>query len=419
MSSLNSTPKSLRLHIGLFGKTNSGKSSFLNFITGQDISIVSEIEGTTTDVVEKSMELLPIGPVTFHDTAGYNDNSELSEERLKKTEKVFTRSDVNVIIVEYSKWGKFEEYIVNKSKENKTPVVVIFNKTDLYNSIETQLPEELGVEKVLYISSINTEARDFCLHEFKGALIEIIPDDFLNPPLLLGDLVRPNGIAVLIVPIDLQAPKGRLILPQVQCIRDILDNSGISVVVKESEYSEFLKNLKVDPDIVICDSQVVDKMVAETPNHIPQTTFSILFARLKGDLIELAKGAAYIEKLKKDSKVLIAEACTHHPTIDDIGTLKIPRWLKGYVGEELQIDSTHGRDYPENISDYDLVVHCGSCMMNRRETLSRINKAIEARTYITNYGMCISYTQGVLETVLKPFPQAYEEFLKVKNSILD
>lgn len=415
MNSLNSTPKSLRLHIGLFGKTNSGKSSFLNFITGQDISIVSEIEGTTTDVVEKSMELLPLGPVTFHDTAGYNDKTELSDHRLAKTEKVFTRTDINVIIVEYSKWGKFEEYIVKKSKKNNTPIIVIFNKIDLYENIEKITAKELSVDRVIFVSSIENTQKEFYLGEFKGSLIETVPDDFINPPPLVGDLVRPGGIAVLIVPIDLQAPKGRLILPQVQSIRDILDNDATSIVVKEREFPFLLENLKVNPDIVICDSQVVNKMVADTPRHIPATTFSILFARLKGELTELAKGAAYIDKLKKGSKVLIAEACTHHSAEDDIGTVKIPRWLRQFVGTSIDIDVVHGRDYPENLSEYDIVIHCGSCMLNRRETLSRINKAIEAGTYITNYGMCISYTQGVLDRVLKPFPSAYAEYIKIKN----
>jgi len=415
MNSLNSTPKSLRLHIGLFGKTNSGKSSFLNFITGQDISIVSKIEGTTTDVVEKSMELLPLGPVTFHDTAGYNDKTELSDYRLAKTEKVFTRTDINVIIVEYSKWGKFEEYIVEKSKINKTPVIVVFNKIDLYENIEKIPANELNVDRVIFVSSIDNTKKDFYLGEFKGSLIETVPDDFINPPPLVGDLVRPGGIAVLIVPIDLQAPKGRLILPQVQSIRDILDNDATSIVVKEREFPFLLENLKVDPDVVICDSQVVNKMVADTPRHIPATTFSILFARLKGELTELAKGAAYIDKLKKGSKVLIAEACTHHSAEDDIGTVKIPRWLRQFVGASIDIDVIHGRDYPENLSEYDIVIHCGSCMLNRRETLSRINRAIETGTYITNYGMCISYTQGVLDRVLKPFPSAYTEYMKIKN----
>lgn len=402
------TPKSLRLHIALFGRTNVGKSSFLNLIAGQDVSIVSEQAGTTTDVVEKPMELLPIGPVVFLDTAGIDDSSALGEQRIDRTERVFDRADVILLLHEGAAVTEFEERVAAKAEEKKIPVVRIANKVDLF---------PVGAKCVLPVrcNSRDLNSRDSILAALKAELIKVCPDEFLTPPPLIADLVKPGGLAMLIVPIDLQAPKGRLILPQVSTIRDALDNDAATLVCKEREYAHMLSMLKQKPDVAICDSQMVLKMVADTPNDIPCTTFSILFARLKGDLRKFAMGAAAIEKLEPGDKVLIAESCSHHALEDDIGRVKIPRWLRQYVGVDLEIDVYAGRDFPENLSDYKLAVQCGGCMQNRREVLSRIEKCELAGVPITNYGLCISQTQGVLRRVLSPFPAAlaaYDEAMR-------
>ena len=394
---MKSTPKSNRLHIALFGRTNVGKSSFLNLITGQDVSIVSEQPGTTTDVVEKTMELLPIGPVVFIDTAGLDDETVLGEKRVEKTRKVFDRADVILLVCEGDQFGEFEKKVGEQAGE--TPVIRIRNKSDL---------SALSDTSDLACNSTDLSSREKVLGQLKAKLIAVCPEEFIQPPPLVGDLVRPGGIAMLIVPIDLQAPKGRLILPQVSTIRDALDNAAATLVVKEREYTHMLDQLKRPPDLVICDSQVVLKMVGDTPSHIPCTTFSILFARLKGDLPKLAAGAAAIDNLKDGDKVLIAESCSHHAAEDDIGRVKIPRWLRQYCGAELEIDVYAGRDFPENLSEYSLVVQCGGCMHNRREILSRLEKCEAAGVPITNYGLCISQTQGVLKRVLTPFPAALD-----------
>ncbi|MFA7229962.1 MAG: [FeFe] hydrogenase H-cluster maturation GTPase HydF [Victivallaceae bacterium] len=405
------TPKSLRLHIALFGRTNVGKSSFLNYISGQDIAITSSIPGTTTDVVEKPMELLPLGPVVFLDTAGLDDTSELGEKRIKKTHKVFDRADIVTILCEAGIWGAAEEQIVSEAEKRKLPLVIVINKIDQNYPDEHFTAMLQGkTPLVLAVSSLDKPRREQTLASFKKALIDCCPEDFITPPPLVSDLLKPGGICMLIVPIDLQAPKGRLILPQVQTIRDALDSDSSVIVVKEREYSFMLSMLKQKPDVVICDSQVVLKMVADTPKDIPCTTFSILFSRLKGDMLEMAKGAAAIDRLKNGDKILIAEACSHHAAADDIGRVKIPRWLRQYVGAELEIEVYSGQDYPENLNEFSLVIHCGGCMLNRRETLSRIELARQANVPITNYGMCISYTQGVLERVLTPFPSALNAF---------
>lgn len=409
---MDTTPKSLRLQIALFGRTNVGKSSFLNLISGQDVAITSARPGTTTDVVEKAMELLPIGPVVFLDTAGIDDQTELGELRIRKSRKVFDRADIVVILCEAGNWGEAEENLLAEANARKTPVVVVINKCD----VRTPDPEFLerlkqdGIRSIVTVSSIRKEQRERFLADFKRALIENCPDDFLTPPPLLGDLIRPGDLVVLIVPIDLQAPKGRLILPQVQTIRDVLDHDAAVLTVKENEYLPVLNRLKTPPALVVCDSQVVRKMVDETPAGIPCTTFSILFSRLKGDMRLMAEGTAAIDSLRKGDKVLIAEACTHHATQDDIGRVKIPRWLKNYLGDGVEIDVYAGRDYPENFSDYKLAIHCGGCMLNRREVLSRLQMAAKAGVPVTNYGMCISLLQGVLDRVLSPFPAALTAF---------
>lgn len=396
---MKTTPKSLRLHIALFGRTNVGKSSFLNLITGQDVSIVSEQPGTTTDVVEKTMELLPIGPVVFIDTAGLDDTTALGRRRIGKTEKVFDRADVILLICEGDQFGEFEEKVCERAGD--TPVIQVANKSDL-----SDVPDSSD----LLCNSTDLSSREEVLSELKARLLAVCPDEFIQPPPLVGDLVRPGGIAMLIVPIDLQAPKGRLILPQVSTIRDALDNDSATLVVKEREYTHMLDQLKSPPDLVVCDSQVVNRMVAETPDSVVCTTFSILFARLKGDLPKFAAGAAAIDNLQDGGKVLVAESCSHHATEDDIGRVKIPRWLRQYCGCELEIDVYAGRGFPDNLDEYSLVVQCGGCMHNRREILSRIEKCEAAGVPITNYGLCISQTQGVLKRVLSPFPAALKAF---------
>ena len=396
---MKTAPKSLRLHIALFGRTNVGKSSFLNLITGQDVSIVSEQPGTTTDVVEKTMELLPLGPVVFIDTAGLDDETILGGKRVEKTEKVFDRADVILLVCEGDQFGEFEQRVCARAGD--TPVIRVLNKSDL---------SDVSDSSDMACNSTDISSREQVLGQLKSRMLDVCPDEFIQPPPLVGDLVRPGGIAMLIVPIDLQAPKGRLILPQVSTIRDALDNDAATLVVKEREYTHMLDQLKCPPDLVICDSQVVLKMVGDTPNHIPCTTFSILFARLKGDLPKLAAGAAAIDHLRDGDKVLIAESCSHHAAEDDIGRVKIPRWLRQYTGCNLEIDIYAGRDFPDNLDEYSLVVQCGGCMHNRREILSRIEKCEAADVPITNYGLCISQTQGVLKRVLSPFPAALDAF---------
>ena len=402
-------PKSLRLHIAIFGRTNVGKSSFLNLATGQDVAITSPVPGTTTDVVEKAMELLPLGPVLFLDTAGLDDTSELSKKRLEKSRRIFDRSDIILLVVEPEIWTDYETNVVREAETRKIPLIVIVNKTDLKTPGEPYLSRlRHSTERTVLCSSLNMADRDITLSTLKKHLIEVCPADFLQPPPLIGDLVPASGLAVLIVPIDLQAPKGRLILPQVQTIRDTLDNDAASLIVKEREYAAMLANLKTKPAIVVCDSQVVLKMTADTPPDVKCTTFSTLFSRYKGDLIESVKGATTIDKLKDGDKVLIAEACTHHPLEDDIGRVKIPRWLKQYTGADLGIDMCAGKDYPENLKSYKLIIHCGGCTLNRRHMLARIQYAKEQGVPITNYGVSISFLQGVLKRILSPFPAALD-----------
>lgn len=408
---MQTTPKSMRLQIGLFGRTNVGKSSFLNMIAAQDVAVTSSIPGTTTDVVEKAMELLPLGPVMFLDTAGIDDKSELSEARIRKTNAALERAEICVLVTEAGIWSEFEEKIASGASVHNIPLIVIVNKADKLAVTQEFLESvKKKTDKIVICSSIDLSNRQSYVMDFKQKLTEAVPEEVLRQPSLVGDLLSPGDIAVLVVPIDLQAPKGRLILPQVQAIRDALDNDAATLVVKEREYGTVLQALKNPPGLVVCDSQVVLKMVADTPLEIPCTTFSILFARFKGDLCEEVRGALAIDSLSTGDKVLIAEACTHHAAEDDIGRVKIPRWLRQYCGEELQIDVCSGRDYPENLTQYKLIIHCGACMLTRREMLVRIQKAKQAGVAITNYGVAISFLQGVLQRVLSPFPAAIETF---------
>lgn len=403
------TPKGLRLQIALLGRVNAGKSSFLNLVTGQDISITSEIAGTTTDVVEKAQELLPIGPVLWLDTAGFGDDTKLSDKRIEKTIKVLDRADVAVLVCEGDKIGKIERKIIEQIEAKKIPLIVVFNKADIR--------KVKNPEGAIVVNSLDKSSRDKVLNELKAALIKVCPEDMLNPPALLGDLAPEHGTVVMIVPIDYEAPKGRIILPQVQAIRDCLDYNQTVIVVKENDYAATLQNLKKAPDLVVCDSQVVNKMVAETPKEIKCTTFSVLMARLKGDLDKLTQGAAAIWNLVDGDRVLIAESCTHHAMKDDIGTVKIPNLLKLKTGKDLIIDHVSGCDFPYNLDKYNLVIQCGGCMQNRREILSRINKCEQVNVPITNYGICISELQGVLARVLEPFGDTYHRYAaqKTKN----
>lgn len=409
------TPKSMRLQLALLGRTNVGKSSFLNMIANQDVAITSQHPGTTTDIVEKAIELLPIGPVTILDTAGIDDKSDLGEKRIERTMRILDRAELIVLLVEPDIWTEHEEMIATEAEKRNIPLVIVVNKIDISKPSNDFVSFIKSKSKnCLLISSTKTVEREKHLFEFKRAIQEITRTGLQQNVPLLGDIVPPGGVAVLIVPIDLQAPKGRLILPQVQAIRDLLDNDAIALVVKDKEYSFALQQLRRKPDLVVCDSQVVMKMVADTPPDVKCTTFSILFARFKGDLGEEVRGAATIDSIRPGDRILIAEACSHHALEDDIGRVKIPRWLRQYLGDNVEIDFYQGRDYPENLSDYKLVIHCGGCMLTRHEKLVRIQKATAAGVPITNYGLTISAIQGVLERALSPFPDALEAWRETR-----
>ena len=387
------TLKSMRLQIGVFGKTNVGKSSFLNRVTNQEISIVSDVAGTTTDVVEKSMELLPVGPVTFLDTAGLDDVSELGEKRVEKTMKVINRIDVAIIVCDFNGIDNYEKELIKKFEELKIPYLIVENKCDI------KKVELSGYANVLYTSVKDDEALVF---KFKEALVKLLPDDFVNSPKIAGDLVPPQSTVILVIPIDKEAPKGRIILPQVQTIRDLLDSNCMPYVVKETELKQAIENLKTPPALVITDSQAFKKVSEIVPENIPLTSFSILFARLKGDLDEFIKGANAIENLKDGDMVLILESCTHHAIEDDIGRVKIPNLLRKRTGKNLVIHNYAGHDFPD-VKDYKLIIHCGACMTNRREVLSRILIANNSGVPITNYGVAISYCLGILPRAIKIF----------------
>jgi [FeFe] hydrogenase H-cluster maturation GTPase HydF len=408
---MRNTPKSLRLQIALVGRTNVGKSSFLNLVAGQDVAITSPVPGTTTDVVEKPIELLPVGPVLFLDTGGVDDATVLAEKRAARTRLAMERADVVVLVVEPNVWTEHESALAAEAARLEAPLIVVVNKTDLGEPSGAFL-DQVGkvAQAVIRSNSQDRSKRDATVSSFKEALLKLCPEDFVRPPPLLGDLILPRGSVVLVVPIDMEAPKGRLILPQVQALRDVLDHDGAAHVVKEHQYADLLADLKTKPDLVVCDSQVVRRVVSETPPHVRCTTFSILFSRSKGDLVEQARHTAAIRNLRSGDRVLIAEACSHHPLEDDIGRRKIPRWLRERTGLDLRIESCAGRDYPEDLQPYALVIHCGACMLTRREMLRRLERAAACGVPVTNYGLCISYLHGVLERVLEPFPEAQNAF---------
>ncbi|MBN2717651.1 MAG: [FeFe] hydrogenase H-cluster maturation GTPase HydF [Deltaproteobacteria bacterium] len=398
------TFKGFRLHIGLFGRRNVGKSSLLNAMTRQSVSIVSDIAGTTTDPVEKPMELLPLGPVLCIDTAGIDDVGALGEARVQKTNRAVERTDLAVIVSD-GQWTGFEDELLRRFAELELPVIVVFNKADVTT------PDDGIVNRLtlLNIAMVATQAHNGQgIADLRDALLKAAPDDYLGNIPIVADLVPPGKTAVLVVPIDKEAPKGRLILPQVQTIRDLLDNDAACMVVKERELRHVLSNFKTPPALVVTDSQAFLKVAADTPKEIPMTSFSILFSRFKGDLTTQVKGTLAVDALHPGDKILVAEACSHHPIGEDIGRVKIPRWLTQYVGGKLDFHTVQGQDFPDDVSEYKLVIHCGGCMFNRRAMLSRLHKCHEAKVPITNYGLVIAYSLGIFERALTPFPAALQ-----------
>ncbi|OPY75128.1 MAG: tRNA modification GTPase MnmE [Syntrophorhabdus sp. PtaU1.Bin050] len=401
-TTLNQTPRGSRLHIAIFGRRNAGKSSLINALTNQNIAIVSDVPGTTTDPVYKSMEILPIGPVVLIDTAGIDDVGQLGLLRIEKAYGVLAKTDLLLLVIDpLSGADTHEEDVVKKATENKVPVIAVLNKIDLYPHIRAeQVADRLHVP-VIPVSALTKQGID----ELKITMVQSAPKDWMAPT-IVGDLISPGDTIVLVVPIDLAAPKGRLILPQVQTIRDILDHDAIALTVKERELKEALGTLKNKPRLVITDSQAFLKVAADTPKDVMMTSFSILFARYKGNLTTLVEGAKAIEDLVPGDKVLVAEACTHHRVEDDIGTVKIPRWLRQIVGGPLDFKWSSGLELPPDIKDYKLVIHCGACMINRKEMLHRLMMAEKAGVPIVNYGVLIAYVFGILKRALAPFPEA-------------
>ncbi|MBO6257024.1 [FeFe] hydrogenase H-cluster maturation GTPase HydF [bacterium] len=392
--------KSNRLHIGIFGKTNVGKSSFLNKITGQEVSIVSNIAGTTTDVVEKSMELLPIGPVNFLDSAGLDDDSVLGDKRIEKTVNILNRTDIAVLICDNRGLNSYDMSIISKFKELNIPFVVLINKSDEKIIADIKLAEIKSYTDNIRVTSVKKDSD--IIFKFKSAILKLLPEDFINTPQIVGDIVKEGSIVVLVIPIDKEAPKGRIILPQVQTLRDLLDNACITIAVRDSELKSALDNLKKTPALVITDSQAFKKVDEIVPQNINLTSFSILFARLKGDLNAFVQGAKTIDNLQDGDKVLILESCTHHAIEDDIGRVKIPNLLRKKTGKNLIIENFSGHEFPD-ITPYKLIIHCGACMTNRKEVLSRILLSNKAGVPITNYGIAISYCLGILDRALKIF----------------
>jgi [FeFe] hydrogenase H-cluster maturation GTPase HydF len=401
------TPKGLRLHIGLFGRRNVGKSSLLNAITRQHVSIVSEVAGTTTDPVEKPMELLPLGPVLFIDTAGVDDVGALGSLRVERTRQILDRIDLGVIVTQAGEWDGFEEQLLEEFTSRGTPVIAVFNKADVARP-DAAVLERLAAKKIRTVQTVAVSGVGIL--DFRQALLDGAPEDFVDNPTILGDLVGPGEMAVLVVPIDKEAPRGRLILPQVQAIRDLLDSDAYCLVVKERELRHALKRLTRPPRLVVTDSQAFLKVAADTPPEVPLTSFSILFARFKGDLTTQVLGTLAVDRLKSGDRILIAEACSHHPIAEDIGRVKIPRWLTQYVGGTLDFVHVQGHDFPQDLTPYKLVVHCGACTVNRREVLSRIMRCRQAGVPISNYGLVIAYSLGIFQRALGPFPAAMEAY---------
>ncbi len=401
--SLNSTPSAERVHIGFFGRRNAGKSSVVNAVTGQELAVVSEVKGTTTDPVQKAMELLPLGPVVIIDTPGIDDVGKLGELRVQKTKQILNKTDVAVLVMDATMGiSEAELELLGIFREKKIPYVLAFNKDDLTEGEDVPAGNDLA-EKADNIIRISAKT-GYQIEELKEKIAHLaIPEKTTQR--IVGDLLHPLDFVVLVVPIDSAAPKGRLILPQQQTIRDILETGAVSIVVRDGELAETLRQLGQRPAMVITDSQAFAKVSAETPVEIPLTSFSILFARYKGNLLGAVQGAAAVEQLQDGDKVLISEGCTHHRQCDDIGSVKIPRWLADYTGKQLQIEFSSGTEFPEDLSGYKLVIHCGACMLNEREMRYRLKCAADQGVPITNYGIIIAYMQGILRRSVELFPE--------------
>lgn len=392
---LNDTVSADRVHIGFFGLRNAGKSSVVNAVTGQELSLVSEVKGTTTDPVKKAMELLPLGPVVIIDTPGIDDVGQLGEMRVKKARQVLNYTDIAVLVTEAEyELTPAERELIALFTDKNIPYIVARNKSDLHED----LPQK---ENNIYVSA-KTGAGIYELKEAIGALAG--KED--NSKRIVADLLNENDLVVLVVPIDKAAPKGRLILPQQQTIRDILEAGAVSVVVRDTELPAALSSLGKKPKMVITDSQAFAKVSKDVPEDILLTSFSILFARYKGDLINAVKGAATLDRLKDGDKVLISEGCTHHRQCGDIGTQKLPAWINKHTGKQLSYEFTSGTQFPEDLSGYALVVHCGGCMLNEREMKYRVKQSLDSGTPITNYGTAIAHINGILKRSLMPFPEA-------------
>lgn len=393
---LNNTPSANRIHIGFFGQRNAGKSSLVNAVTDQDLAVVSDTKGTTTDPVYKSMELLPLGPVMIIDTPGFDDLGTLGDLRIKKMKQVLNKTDIAILVIDGAN-GKttFDGELLDLIQKKEIPYLEVYNKAD----------EDISVPE----GSISVSARTRQgIWELKEKIGTMVSSDSSKLH-IVGDLIQPSDFVVLVVPIDSAAPKGRLILPQQQTIRDILEADAVSIVVKENELKNTLEHLGQKPALVITDSQVFSKVSADTPEDIPLTSFSILMARYKGFLDTAVQGVHAIEKLKDGDTVLIAEGCTHHRQCDDIGTVKIPRWLRQYTDKNLKIETTSGTEYPEDLSGYSLIIHCGGCMLNEREVQYRMKCAVDSGIPFTNYGITIAYMKGILKRSLGIFPHLLAE----------
>ena len=389
---LNSVPSGERVHIAFFGKRNSGKSSLVNAVTGQNLCVVSDVKGTTTDPVYKSMELLPLGAVMITDTAGFDDCGELGEMRVQKTMQVLRRTDIAVLVTNSETLDEYETELLNLFRDKKIPYVKVRNKCDLLDKI----PEN----DMIYTSTLT----GYNINFLKGKIAGMIKSDNKR---LIGELVKPDDFVILVTPVDESAPKGRLILPQQQTIRDILDSRACSVVVQETQLKNALD--KITPSLVITDSQVFKQVSAQTPENIPLTSFSILMAKYKGFLDTAVEGVSKIKNLKDGDRILISEGCTHHRQCKDIGTVKLPNWIKKYTGKNLEFDFSSGTEFPENLSGYSLVIHCGGCMLNEREVQSRMERAVTQNVPFTNYGTAIAYMNGILKRSLKIFPELLEK----------
>ena len=409
---LNDTPSADRIHIGFFGRRNAGKSSIVNAVTGQDLAVVSDVKGTTTDPVYKAMELLPMGPVMIIDTPGFDDEGGLGEMRVRKTKQILNRADIAVLVTDATvPLDSSEEQMIALFREKKLPHLIVRNKCDLLEAslrqpatADSGTAREKQQEKFCFTSALTGQG----IHELKERMARLVRMDE-GPKYIVGDLVQPRDVVILVVPIDSSAPKGRLILPQQQTIRDLLEADAAAMVVKETELQETLTKLKEPPAMVITDSQVFAKVAEDTPEDVPLTSFSILLARYKGFLEAAVHGAAAIDRLKPGDRVLISEGCTHHRQCEDIGTVKIPHWLQEHLGFPVQFETSSGRDFPENLSPYALVLHCGGCMLTERTMLYRMKCAQDQQIPFTNYGITIAYLQGILRRSLSVFPDLLKE----------